>query len=61
MLFKLHQNFYQINVGKRRKKSVVKIYIVRPKPGTVAKNATPRPSSWKSNLRLLDYTNQAYH
>ena len=24
--------------------SVVKIYIIRPKPGPVAKNATPRPS-----------------
>ena len=23
--------------------SVVKIYIIRPKPGPVAKNATPRP------------------
>ena len=28
--------------------SVVKIYIIRPKPGPVAKNA-PRPSSWESN------------
>ena len=24
--------------------SVIKIYIIRPKPGPVAKNATPRPS-----------------
>ena len=35
--------------------SVVKIYIIRPKPGPVAKNATPRPSGWKSNPRPLDY------
>ena len=27
-----------------RNSSVVKIYIIRPKPGQVAKNATPRPS-----------------
>ena len=25
------------------------IYIIRPKPGPVAKNATPRPSGWESN------------
>ena len=31
--------------------SVVKIYIIRPKPGPVAKNATPRPSGWESNPR----------
>ena len=33
------------------------IYIIRPKPGPVAKNATPRPSGWESNPRpsgLLD-------
>ena len=35
--------------------SVVKIYIIRPKPGPVAKNATPRPSGWESNPRPLDY------
>ena len=35
--------------------SVVKIYIIRPKPGAVAKNATPRPSGWESNPRPLDY------
>ena len=35
--------------------SVVKIYIIRPKPGPVVKNATPRPSSWESNPRSLDY------
>ena len=29
--------------------SVVKIYIIRPKPGPFAKNATPRPSGWESN------------
>ena len=29
--------------------SVVKIYIMRPKLGLVAKNATPRPSGWESN------------
>ena len=31
--------------------SVVKIYIIRPKPGPVAKNATPRPvvEHWSSN------------
>ena len=29
--------------------SVVKIYIIRPKPGPVAKNATPTPSGWESN------------
>ena len=27
-----------------RNSSVVKMYIIRPKPGPVAKNATPRPS-----------------
>ena len=26
-----------------------------PKPGPFAKNATPRPSKWESNLRPLDY------
>ena len=31
--------------------SVVKIYIIRPKPGPVAKNATPRSSGWESNPR----------
>ena len=35
--------------------SVDKIYIIRPKPGPVAKNATPRPSGWESNPRPLDY------
>ena len=35
--------------------SVVKIYIMRPKPGPVAKNATPRPSGLESNPRSLDY------
>ena len=35
--------------------SAVKIYIIRPKPGPVAKNATPRPSGWESNPRPLDY------
>ena len=35
--------------------SVVKIYIIRPKPGPVAKNATPRPSGWESNPRPLDF------
>ena len=34
--------------------SVAKIYIIRPKPGPVAKNATPRPSGWESNPRPLD-------
>ena len=29
--------------------SVVKIYIIRPKPGPVAKNATSRTSGWESN------------
>ena len=27
----------------------------RPKPGPVAENATPWPSSWASNARPLDY------
>ena len=35
--------------------SVVKIYIIRPKPGSVAKNATPRPSGRELNMRPLDY------
>ena len=40
--------------------SVVKIYIIRPKPGPVAKNATPlRPSGWESNPRPLDYYTSA--
>ena len=39
--------------------SVVKIYIIRPKPGPVAKNATPRPSGWESNPRPLDYQTSA--
>ena len=39
--------------------SVVKIYIIRPKPGLVAKNATPRPSGWESNPRPLDYQTSA--
>ena len=38
--------------------SVIKIYIIRPKPGPIAKNATPRPSGWESNVpassELLD-------
>ena len=38
-----------------RNSSVVKIYIIRPKPGPVAKNATPRPSGWELNPRPLDY------
>ena len=28
---------------------------IRPKPGPVAKNATPTPSGWESNPRPLDY------
>ena len=39
--------------------SVVTIYIIRPKPGPVAKNATPRPSGWESNPRPLDYLTSA--
>ena len=39
--------------------SVVKIYIIRPKPGSVAKNATPRPFGWESNPRPLDYQTNA--
>ena len=35
--------------------SVVKIYVIRPKQGPFAKNATPRPSGWESNPRPLDY------
>ena len=35
------------------------IYIIRPKPGPVAKNATPRPSDWESNPRPLDYQTSA--
>ena len=35
--------------------SVDKIYIIRPKPGPVAKNATPRPSGWELNPRPVDY------
>ena len=31
---------------------VIKIYIITPKPGPVAKNATPRPSGWESNPEL---------
>ena len=42
----------EICVGNSR---VVKIYIIRPKPGPVAKNATPSPSGWESNPRPLDY------
>ena len=33
--------------------NVVKIYIIRPKPGPVPKNATPRRSGWESNPRHL--------
>ena len=29
--------------------SVVKVYLIRPKPGPVARDAAPRPSSWESN------------
>ena len=32
----------------------MKIYIIRPKPGPFAKNATPRPSGWESNPRPLE-------
>ena len=39
--------------------SVIKIYIIRPKTGPVAKNATPRPSGWESNPRPLDYKTSA--
>ena len=39
--------------------SVVKIYVIRPKPGPVAKDATPRPSGWESNPRPLDYQTSA--
>ena len=31
------------------------MYIIRPKPGPAAKNATPRPSGWESNLCLIMY------
>ena len=37
------------------KSSVVKIYIIRLKPGPVEKNATSRPSDWESNQRPLYY------
>ena len=30
---------------------IIKIYIIRPKPGPFAKNATPSPSGWESNPR----------
>ena len=33
----------------------MKIYIIRPKPGPVAKNATPRPSGWESNRVLTTF------
>ena len=36
-----------------------KKYIIRPKPGQVSKNATPRPSSWESSPRPLDYQTSA--
>ena len=36
-----------------RKFEVVTIYIIRPKPGPVAKNATPRPSGWESNSLIM--------
>ena len=41
--------------------SVDKIYIIRPKPGPVAKNATPRSSGWESNPRPLDTRPVLYH
>ena len=41
--------------------SVVKIYIIRPKPGPVAKNATPRPSGWESNRALWITRPVLYH
>ena len=40
--------------------SVVKIYIIRPKQGPVAKNATPRPSSWESNWSSIQRTRENY-
>ena len=46
----------QTKLKKCRKFKCCKIYIIiRPKPGRVAKNATPRPSGWESNLYPLDY------
>ena len=39
--------------------SVVKVYLIRPKPGPVAKNAAPRPSSWESNQHPLNYQTSA--
>ena len=33
----------------------------KPKPGPVAKNATPRPSGWESNPRPLDTRPVLYH
>ena len=37
------------------------LYIIRPKPGPVAKNAIPRPSGWESNPRPLDTRPVLYH
>ena len=41
--------------------SVVKIYIIRPKPGPVAKKATPRPSGWESNPRPMSVNAKYYY
>ena len=42
-----------------RKFECCRLYIIRPQPGPVVKNATPRPSDWESNPRPLDYQTSA--
>ena len=48
----VHPIIDEVTVIFRKFECVVKIYIIRPKPGPVAKNATPSPSGWVSNPLL---------
>ena len=45
IIFGIYTRCQQMKVGDMCRK----IYIIRPKPGPVAKNATPKPSGWESN------------
>ena len=47
------ESFFYISLRAVYNPIINKIYLIRPKPGPVAKNATPRPSGWEWNPRPL--------
>ena len=61
----IHTYIYIIYIWKSKlcvgNSSIVKIYIIRPKPGPVTKNATPRPSGWESNRVIWITRPVLYH